>query len=249
MGHAGSTMDRSGAQPGAGSDVEEGGTVTPRTAGPPASKTEYALRRLREEIASGTIRPGEAIRQSDLAKRYGISPTPVREALRLLESEGSVTYSPHRGATVTHHDEQRMADLYALRARSESLAAELCAERRTDEQLAELVALQERLRQLADQSEAGHIEFASWNRELHLRIATIGSEPIAGQLAPLWGMFPTRRTMWAKPDLVRCFLDDHDTIIAAIEARDARLAGATMHRHILSALDARRADPADYIRP
>lgn len=203
--------------------------MTPRAAGPPASKTHYALQRLREEIANGLIRPGEAIRQSVLAKRYGISPTPVREALRLLESEGTVVYSPHRGAVVSHHDEQRMADLYAMRARSESLAAELCAERRTDEQLDEIRDLQERLRTMADDPD-------------------VGSEAIAGQLAPLWGMFPTRRTMWAKPDLVRCFLADHDAIIEAIAAGDAGRAGATMHRHILSALDARRADPADYMR-
>lgn len=222
--------------------------MTPRAAGPPASKTHYALQRLREEIANGLIRPGEAIRQSVLAKRYGISPTPVREALRLLESEGTVVYSPHRGAVVSHHDEQRMADLYAMRARSESLAAELCAERRTDEQLEDIRALQERLRTMADDPDVGHIEFAAWNRELHLRIAVVGSEAIAGQLAPLWGMFPTRRTMWAKPDLVRCFLADHDAIIDAIAAGDAVRAGATMHRHILSALDARRADPADYMR-
>lgn len=222
--------------------------MTPRAAGPPASKTHYALQRLREEIANGLIRPGEAIRQSVLAKRYGISPTPVREALRLLESEGTVVYSPHRGAVVSHHDEQRMADLYAMRARSESLAAELCAERRTSEQLDEIRDLQERLRTMVDDPDISHIEFAAWNRELHLRIAAVGSEAIAGQLAPLWGMFPTRRTMWAKPDLVRCFLADHDAIIEAIAAGDAGRAGATMHRHILSALDARRADPADYMR-
>jgi len=216
---------------------------------PPASKTQYTLERLREDIAAGRFRPGDALRQSELAQRYGVSPTPVREALRLLESEGTVVYSPHRGATVTHHDEQRMQDLYAFRARSESLAAELCAVRRTDEQLAEIRDLQEQLRTMASDRSASHVELASWNRELHLTIAATGSPAIAGQIAPLWGLFPTHRTMWKKPGLVQCFLDDHDAIIDAIADMDASRAGAEMNRHILVALDERRSDPEGYVGP
>jgi DNA-binding GntR family transcriptional regulator len=222
--------------------------VAPRTEGPPASKTQYALLRLRQEIADGTIRPGEALRQSDLAKRYGISPTPLREALRLLESEGTISYSPHRGATLNVVSEQRMQDLYALRAQSEALSASLCAERRSDEQLRAIVELQERLRGLASAPGADHVELASWNRELHFLIAAAGSELIVNQLVPLWGMFPTRRTMWEKPGLIECFLTDHDRIIDALTRRDAATASEVMHAHILTALAERLANPADYIR-
>jgi len=222
--------------------------VTSRTQGPPASKTQYALQRLRQEIADGVIRPGEPLRQSDLAKRYGISPTPLREALRLLESEGTVEYSPHRGATVTRVSEQRMQDLYALRARSEELGTQLCAERCTDTDLAAITELQDRIRRMAGDPTVDHVQLAAWNRELHFLIAAAGSELIAAQLVPLWGMFPTRRTMWEKPHLVRCFLDDHDVIIRAIAARDAAAAGTAMREHILSALQERLTNPADYIR-
>lgn len=216
---------------------------------PPTSKTQYTLERLREDIAAGQFRPGDALRQSELAQRYGVSPTPVREALRLLESEGTIVYSPHRGATVTFHDEQRMQDLYAFRARSESLAAELCAVRRTNEQLAEIRELQEQLRAMATDMSVSHVEMAAWNRELHHRIASVGSPAIAGQIAPLWGLFPTHRTMWKKPRLVQCFLEDHDIIISAIASRDAAVAGTEMHRHILAALEERRSDPDGYIGP
>jgi DNA-binding GntR family transcriptional regulator len=222
--------------------------VTPRTDGPPASKTQYALRRLRQEIADGTIRPGEALRQSDLAKRYGISPTPLREALRLLESEGTISYSPHRGATLNVVSEQRMQDLYALRAQSESLSARLCAERRTDVQLTAIVQLHDRLRGMAKTPGADHVELASWNRELHFLIAAAGSELIVNQLVPLWGMFPTKRTMWEKPRLIDCFLADHDRIIEALTLRDGDAAAEAMHAHILSALAERLENPADYIR-
>lgn len=219
----------------------------PSKLGPPASKAEYVLERLRDEIEGGLLRPGDALRQSELAQRYGVSPTPVREALRLLESEGTVVYSPHRGAIVTRHDEQRMQDLYALRARMESLAAELCAVRRSEEELAEIIGLQDRLRAEADDPDITHVELASSNRDLHLTIAAVGSPAIAGQLTPLWGIFPTHRTMWKKPGLVHCFLGEHDAILEAIERRDGAAAGAAMHRHILSALNERRADPTGYI--
>lgn len=214
---------------------------------PPASKTQYALERLREDIASGALHPGEALRQSDLAKRYGVSPTPVREALRLLESDGLVVYSPHRGATVMHLDEQRTQDLYALRARTEGLATELCAVRRTDEQLEEMRELQERLRTMAQDPSVSHVELAAWNRELHLRIAGIGSAAIAGQIRPMLGAFPTHRTMWRKSGRVQSFLSDHDAIISAIAESDPSRAGTLMHQHILSALDERRGDPSEYI--
>lgn len=87
-----------------------------RTDRSPAGKAQYPLRRLRQEIADGVIRPGEALRHSNLAKRYGISPTPLREALRLPKSEGTVDYLPHRGATLDVVSEQQMQHIYTLRA-------------------------------------------------------------------------------------------------------------------------------------
>src|SRR5690606_13609436 len=72
------------------------------SAGPPKSKGRYVLDRLREEIAEGVLSPGTALKQTDIAQRYGVSATPVREALRLLESEGQVAYVANRGAVV--HD-------------------------------------------------------------------------------------------------------------------------------------------------
>lgn len=203
--------------------------------GPPASKTAYALQRLRREIHDGVIRPGEALRQADLAKRYGISPTPVREALRLLEAEGAISYSPHRGATVSELTEQRVHDLYLLRSTTEALVTRLAAERRTEEQLAEIKELHQRLSALAETGETSHEQLAAWNRELHLLIGTAGSPLIATQVMNLWRMFPTRTTMWQQPELSRCFLDQHDAIIDAIAAQDADRAQQLMEEHILTA--------------
>ncbi len=69
-------------------------------AAPPVSRTEYVAERLKQDVASGAIKPGELIKQTVLAKRYGVSATPVREAMRLLAADGVLSYSPHKGASV-----------------------------------------------------------------------------------------------------------------------------------------------------
>ena len=68
--------------------------------GPPQSRTGYVMERIKEDLVNGVIAPGELIKQTVLARRYGVSPTPVREALRVLQSDGLISYSPHKGASV-----------------------------------------------------------------------------------------------------------------------------------------------------
>lgn len=204
--------------------------------GPPASKTAYALERLRQEIDDGIIRPGEALRQADLANRYGISPTPVREALRLLEAEGAISYSPHRGATVSELTEERVNDLYLLRASSEALVTRLAAERRTTEQLSGIRDLHGELAKLVDAGKKSHEELAAWNRELHLAIGTAGSPLIATQVTNVWRMIPTRNTMWKQPELTKRFVDQHELIVTAIADGDAEAARAAMEDHIMTAV-------------
>lgn len=213
--------------------------------GPPASKTEYALARLREEIATGVIRPGEALRQADLAKRYGISPTPVREALRLLEAEGAISYAPHRGATVSEMTDQRVHDLYLLRAATEGLAARLAAERRSQEQLDELCAHHERLRERCVDPAADPQQLAAWNRELHLLICAAGSPVVSSQVMNQWKMFPNRTTtsMWDRPELTERFLAEHERIVDAINRGDGAAAEEQMAAHIMSAEQQRRQRP------
>ena len=207
--------------------------------GPPASKTAYALERLRQEIADGVIRPGESLRQADIAKRFGISPTPVREALRLLEAEGSISYAPHRGATVAELTDERVHDLYLLRASTEGLATRLAAQRRSDEQQREIQKMHEELSAAARVPGTDHQQLAAWNRELHMLICSAGSALITSHVMSLWRMFPTRSTMWKEPELVNCFLEQHDDIVAAVADGDADAAYALMSNHIMTAAEQR----------
>lgn len=207
--------------------------------GPPASKTAYALERLRKEIADGVIRPGESLRQADIAKRFGISPTPVREALRLLEAEGSISYAPHRGATVAELSDERVHDLYLLRATTEGLATRLAAQRRSEDQLREIRTMHEELVAATRMPDSDHQQLAAWNRELHMLICSAGSALITSHVMPLWRMFPTRSTMWKEPDLVNRFLKQHDDIVAAVADADDEAAYALMADHIMTAAEHR----------
>jgi DNA-binding GntR family transcriptional regulator len=91
---------------------------------------------IRHAIAEGRLQPGERLKEKELAEMLGISRTPVREALLLLQAEGLVDAMPNRGATVKAYTEAELADLYELRALLEGYAARRAASRITEGQLA-----------------------------------------------------------------------------------------------------------------
>lgn len=206
--------------------------------GPPLSKTEYVLQRLREDIASGLVVPGTSLRQSEIATRYGVSATPVREALRLLEAGGTVSYAPHRGATVRELSHERVHDVYLLRAEIEGLATAVACERMTDEDLAKIEAVHAELKsyQGDDRQQLGVL-----NRRLHFMIYHAGSELIASHASSLWSLFPPRVTIWKDRDAAAALAADHEGILEALRRRDAKLAQENARQHVLHAAALREA--------
>ena len=204
----------------------------------PRSKTQYVLNRLRRDIELGTVHPGEALRQTNLASRYGVSATPVREALRILEAEGSVQYSPHKGATVAQLDDQSMSDLYQLRAATESLVTRLAVDRidAIDEQ--RIRELHERITESIGRESGATL--SQWNRDLHFAIYAHGSAIITAQLIPQWRLFPPQVTIWEVEESARELDAQHEEIISALTARDGDRAAHAMAEHILTAQRLRR---------
>ena len=101
---------------------------------------------LEDAILNGSYKEGDSLNELRLSKSLGVSRTPVREALMQLELEGLVKNIPNKGAVVVGISEQDVEDIYEIRIRTEGLAARLCAEKITDEELEELeqcMALQE----------------------------------------------------------------------------------------------------------
>lgn len=197
----------------------------------PISKTAYVVQRLKQEIANGVIYPGQSLRQMALARRYGVSATPVREALRVLEADGAITYAPHRGASLKEPTAERRHDLYLVRAEVEGLATALCAERADDTALEHIQAMHRRLT-LAHQGR-DMPRLAPLNRELHFAIYEGASSEIAEYIASLWTMLPPKISVWWNHEWAEELQADHEQLIEAIMNGDPIHARQLMSAHIM----------------
>src|SRR5215207_469180 len=102
---------------------------------PHVTKAELALRVLRERIRDGDLRPGERIQVEELARELGMSQTPVREALRLLQADRLIDYQTHRGAVITEVPADTLVEIFRLRCLLEPLAVRLAVPQLTGEAL------------------------------------------------------------------------------------------------------------------
>jgi DNA-binding GntR family transcriptional regulator len=101
---------------------------------------------IEEEIATGRLLPGTRLDEVELATRFGVSRTPIREALRLLLGEGLVETRPQRGAVVAQVTPQRLIEMFEVMAELEAMCARLAARRMSDVELAEVEAAHEACR-------------------------------------------------------------------------------------------------------
>lgn len=209
-------------------------TATQAVAGP-RTKTDYAVHALREMVERGELQPGTRINVGELARQLDISPTPVREALRLLQAEGLFVYSPHRGARVAEIPATELDDMYRIRAALEGLAAEMAAERLTDEELSHLRTIHDRM---AKAVEAGQREaLRELNDDFHLVIYRgARSAKLLRLILSIWQGTPFDTFMVIPERGVRS-IREHEPILAALERRDAAEAGVAMREHIQRSLE------------
>ncbi|WP_457947471.1 GntR family transcriptional regulator [Pseudarthrobacter sp. alpha12b] len=210
---------------------------------PPKSRTAYVAARLKEDVANGVIQPGELIKQTVLAKRYGVSATPVREALRLLESDGVITYSQHKGASVRELTPDTARDLYRIRAAAEAVAAQMAVERMTPEGLDRIRAKNNALRAAVADPEVTPAELSQMNREFHFAIYEMSSPLVLQYIELLWSRFTPGATVWRRPKDATELQHEHEQILDAIERGDGEAAGAFTAAHIAHAAAVREHDP------
>ncbi len=110
---------------------------------------EKILENIRDAILKGELKPGERVSEPDIAERYGISRTPIREAFRQLESEGYLTVIPRKGAVVAKHTETDIEEFYSIKSVLEGYAANLAAERMTAKDVDKLESINNRLAKLS----------------------------------------------------------------------------------------------------
>lgn len=211
------------------------------SASPPQSRTAWVADRIREDVASGAIRPGELIKQTVLAKRYGVSPTPVREALRILEADGVIDYATHKGATVREMTPDTAADLYRLRAAVESVAASTAVERMTPEGLR---AVEERHADIerAMRDGAAPSELSRLNKRFHFAIYEMSSPLVLQYVEALWVRFTPPATIWST-EHATALQRDHDGILQALRDGDPEAAGRLTAEHVRHAAAIREQHP------
>jgi DNA-binding GntR family transcriptional regulator len=194
---------------------------------------------IRSAIVDGRLHPGQRLKEEELARELGISRTPVREALLMLQAEGLVDASPNRGAKVRTHTAGDLDDLYQLRALLEGHAARRAAGRLTDEALASLHESCRRFEALLDTHETDLRELVKENVVFHDTILEgAGSARLAAMVRNVIELpLVYRSYIWYSPEQQRISGHYHVQIARALDARDAERAEIIMKEHIFEARD------------
>ncbi|MBO9650088.1 MAG: GntR family transcriptional regulator [Variovorax sp.] len=209
-------------------------TLTPR------ALYEEVAELLRQRIFKRELEPGSWIDELKLAEEYGISRTPLREALKVLAAEGLVTMKVRRGAYVTEVSEKDLADVYHLLSLLESDAAGVVAKRATDTELAELEALHAELEAAARPGKVDRENFFAINERFHMRLLAIANnrwrDQVVADLRKVMKL--NRHNSLLKSGRIDESLKEHRAVMAAIKERDSAGAMARMQQHFLNGLEA-----------
>ena len=202
----------------------------------PRALYEEVAELLRQRIFNRELAPGSWIDELKLAEEYGISRTPLREALKVLATEGLVTMKVRRGAYVTEVSDSDLANVYHLLALLESDAAEVVATKATDAQIRELQSLHNEL----EKSVKNRERFFEINEAFHMRLLEIANNRWRDQMvADLRKVMKlNRHNSLLKSGRIEESLIEHRAIMAALVARDAAETAQRMREHFKSGLDA-----------
>ena len=202
----------------------------------PRALYEEVAELLRQRIFRRDLEPGSWIDEVKLAQEYGISRTPLREALKVLAAEGLVTMKVRRGAYVTEVSERDLAEVYHLLSLLESDAAAVVAERATDADLKELQTLHQELEgAIADRE-----RFFAVNERFHMRLLEAAGNRWRNQMvADLRKVMKlNRHNSLLKSGRIEESLAEHAAVMEALARRDPAAARDRMQAHFRNGLEA-----------
>ncbi|MEZ7847089.1 MAG: GntR family transcriptional regulator [Polaromonas sp.] len=202
----------------------------------PRALYQEVAERLRQRIFNRELTPGSWIDELKLAEEYGISRTPLREALKVLATEGLVTMKVRRGAYVTEVSERDLTDVYHLLALLESDAAGVVASQATDTQLKELQTLHREL----EKSVGNREKFFQINERFHMRLLEIADNRWRDQMvADLRKVMKlNRHNSLLKSGRIQESLAEHQVLVNALQTRDANASAQAMQTHFNNGLQA-----------
>ncbi|CAN5736335.1 GntR family transcriptional regulator [soil metagenome] len=206
----------------------------------PRALYEEVAELLRQRIFNQELEPGEWIDELKLAEAYGISRTPLREALKVLAAEGLITMKVRRGAYVTEVSERDLTDVYHLLSLLESDAAETVATTAPDSQMAELAGMHAQLEAALKPSRPDYAGFLALNIAFHTHLLEIANNRWRTQMvSDLRKIMKLKghSSLFREPR-ARQSLREHDALMKAIAARDGPAAMQRMQEHFQSGLKA-----------
>ena len=202
----------------------------------PRALYQDVAERLRQQIFNRQLEPGTWIDEQKIAAEYGISRTPLREALKVLAVEGLVTMKVRRGAYVTEMSTTDVAQVYHLMALLESDAAGRVAQAASAEQLAELQRLHEQLEKLPRKRDAFFVTNEAWHMKLLEAAGNRWAQQIVADLRKVMKL--NRHLSLFKQGRVAESLAEHRAVMAAIAARNPAEATRLMRAHFDNGLAA-----------
>lgn len=196
------------------------------------TRAEIVCQRIADDILNGVFRPGDRLEELGLAKRYGFSRTPVREALRHLASAGLVHFNPRRGASVSLPDEGTLAELFEVLGELEAACARFATVRMSPAGRAYLAAAHKTALEAA---RADDVEsYVTCNREFHKLIYDgAHNKSLLEAVRNMRGrVAPFSRAQFRLPGRLLQSHAEHGKVISAIFVGDAALAADAMRRHV-----------------
>ena len=193
---------------------------------------DVVFQTLRTAILKGDLKPGERLMELQLASKLGVSRTPIREAIRMLEQEGLARTIPRKGAEVAGMTEKDMEDVLQIRCVLEELAARLSCQNITDEEMRELkiamVAFEEKTR------EGKVVELAKADVTFHDIIYRAADNPkLLVLLNNLREQMYRYRTEYMKDDRIHpVLIREHKEMVKALESRDQELVAREVRQHL-----------------
>lgn len=197
---------------------------------------DRAYREIKTRIQDGSLPPGERLVERSLCAALGMSRTPVREALRVLTAEGWVTSRPRRGMVVAGLSREELEEIFEVGVVLEAFVASLAARKAGGSDLKPLKTLLKEMAAVLDSRAPDRAAYVELDRRLHAEIAGLAGNKRVASL--LQAAMDTRALFQAfgryRDEELQVSLQQHGTIVRAIESGDAEWAASAMRTHILS---------------
>ena len=204
------------------------------------TRTEAVIARLRDRVLDGTFGPGTHLHEAVLAQNLGVSRTPIRDALRILGSEGLLVYSPNRGYVVRRFWTQDVLDAYDLRATLEGMAARVAAERglnaKVRRQLTEIIEGGESVVNGPTWSSEDQAEWRRMNSDFHQIIVEFSANQ---------HLILVAQQMRRMPRIVDSRLEPNEAFYQSVYTRERRQRSHAEHCEIFDALINRQGSRAE----